>query len=85
MASGFVNSSEFQAKYGSLSHGEYVRQLYNNVLERDPDLEGQKNWVNALNAGETREHVLIGFSESTENQSQAAALVNGVDFQAWVG
>lgn len=85
VASGFVNSAEFQQKYGSLDNGEYVNQLYHNVLDRDADEAGYANWVNVLESGQTREFVLVGFSESTENQMQAAALVNGVDYQAWVG
>jgi hypothetical protein len=85
VANGFVNSAEFQEKYGDLDDGGYVTQLYNNVLDRDPDATGYSNWVGSLQAGATREHVLVGFSESAENQMQSAALVNGVDYQAWVG
>lgn len=85
VASGFVNSAEFQQKYGALDHGEYVNQLYRNVLNRDADEAGYANWVNVLESGQTREFVLVGFSESEENRMQAAALVNGVDYQAWVG
>ncbi len=85
VANGFVNSTEFQEKYGDLDDGGYATQLYNNVLDRDPDATGYSNWVGTLQAGATREHVLVGFSESAENQLQSAALVNGVDYQAWVG
>lgn len=85
VASGFVNSVEFQQKYGALDNGEYVNQLYHNVLDRDADDAGYANWVGHLESGQTREFVLVGFSESAENQMQAAALVNGTDYQAWVG
>jgi hypothetical protein len=85
VAHGFVTSAEFQSSYGSLSDSQYVTQLYQNVLNRAPDASGQANWLAHLEAGESREHVLTGFSESTENRLQAAALVNGVDYQAWVG
>jgi hypothetical protein len=85
VANGFVNSTEFQQKYGDLDDGGYVTQLYNNVLGRDPDAAGYSNWVGSLQAGATREHVLVGFSESAENQLHSAELVNGVDYQAWVG
>ena len=81
----FVTSAEFQSRYGALNDSEFVTQLYQNVLNRAPDASGQSNWMAHLNAGESREHVLTGFSESTENRLQAAALVNGVDYQSWVG
>jgi hypothetical protein len=85
VAHGFVTSAEFESRYGDLDNSEYVTQLYRNVLNRTPDASGHANWIAHLEAGETREAVLIGFSESAENRLQAAALVNGVDYQAWVG
>jgi hypothetical protein len=85
VAHGFVTSAEFESRYGDLDNSEYVSQLYQNVLNRTPDVSGHANWMAHLESGETREAVLIGFSESTENRLQAAALVNGVDYQAWVG
>jgi hypothetical protein len=85
VAHGFVTSAEFESRYGDLDNSEYVTQLYRNVLNRTPDASGHANWIAHLESGETRETVLIGFSESAENRMQAAALVNGVDYQAWVG
>lgn len=85
VAHGFVTSAEFESRYGDLDNSEYVTQLYQNVLNRTPDASGHANWMAHLESGETREAVLIGFSESAENRLQAAALVNGVDYQAWVG
>lgn len=85
VARGFVTSVEFESRYGSLSDSEYVTQLYQNVLNRAPDSAGYANWMSHLSAGESRETVLIGFSESTENRLQAEALLNGVDYQSWVG
>jgi Ca2+-binding RTX toxin-like protein len=67
IATGFVNSAEFQAKYGpSLTSTQFVTLLYNNVLHRAPDSGGLANWVGALNGGATRESVVTGFSESGE-------------------
>lgn len=85
VATGFVNSAEFQQKYGTLDNGEYVNQLYRNVLDREADEGGYANWVGVLDSGHTREFVLTGFSESEENRLHAAALVNGTDYQTWVG
>jgi hypothetical protein len=64
--SGFVNSAEFQAKYGATDNAQFVTLLYNNVLDRDPDAGGYSTWTNALNAGMAREDVVLGFSESAE-------------------
>lgn len=85
VASGFINSAEFQQKYGSLSNEDFVRQLYNNVLDREPDSDGLANWVANLNSGETREQVLVGFSESVEHQTRTADLVSDSDYLTWVG
>ncbi len=85
VAHGFMTSAEFQQKYGALSNGDFVNQMYQNVLHRGADATGFENWTHALEAGQTRESVLVGFSESVENQAHAAELVHGVSYQAWVG
>lgn len=69
VASGFTNSTEFKSLYGAnASNDTFVTALYLNVLHRAPDSEGQAYWRKHLDDGlETREQVLLGFSESTEN------------------
>jgi len=71
IAGGFTQSAEFLAKYGSLSNTQFVTQLYANVLDRAPDTAGLNSWLAELSAGQTREHVLIGFAESAEAISNA--------------
>ncbi|TCD11308.1 DUF4214 domain-containing protein [Oricola cellulosilytica] len=67
IAESFVNSAEFAAKYGSLSHTDFVALLYNNALDREPDQPGLDYWVLALDNGQvTTADMLIGFSNSTE-------------------
>lgn len=66
IASGFVNSQEFQNVYGSLSNQEFVTLLYNNVLDRAPDDNGLANWTSQLDGGRSRESVVVGFSNSAE-------------------
>jgi len=89
IADGFVNSAEFQAKYGALTDQEYVTQLYANVLHRAPDQSGLTTWMTALTPvgqsyvdssgvshagqGESRAYVLVGFAESQENIADCAA------------
>jgi Ca2+-binding RTX toxin-like protein len=66
IATGFINSTEFNTVYGALNNTQFVTTLYSNVLGRAPDAQGLANWVNMLNSGTSREAVVIGFSESTE-------------------
>jgi len=80
IAQGFVDSTEFAQKYGALSSSDFVTQLYANVLNRAPDAPGLQNFVNALNNGASREQVLVGFSDSTENRVNTAPLTH----DAWV-
>ncbi len=75
-ANGFMASPEFQSKYGSLSNGDFVSLLYNNVLGRSPDAAGLNGWTGALNAGATRASVLIGFSESPEHQAMLIPVID---------
>ena len=68
IASGFTNSGEFQAKYGSLSNADYLTQIYSNVLGRVADQAGYNAWLSAMNTGGyTKEMILVGFAESGEN------------------
>ena len=64
LATAFINSDEFQEKYGNVDNTGFVTLLYQNVLDREPDTDGLNYWVGELDGGETRENVLIGFSES---------------------
>ncbi|MBW3049794.1 hypothetical protein DNJ72_06510 [Prochlorococcus marinus XMU1403] len=71
VASSFLISTEFIARYGTQNSTEhYVNNLYKNVLGRDADLSGLLYWTEQINSGEeTRYEVLLGFSESAENKS----------------
>jgi Domain of unknown function (DUF4214) len=86
-ASGFINSAEFQSLYGANpSDTLFLTKLYNNVLDRDPDEGGLNYWIGQLNGGMSRESALINFSESNENVSNVAALIeNGIQYQPWLG
>ncbi len=80
VAQGFTDSNEFKQLYGTLSATDFVKQLYANVLNRAPDATGQQFWVDQLNSGATKQHVLIGFSDSTENHIKTATATH----DAWV-
>ena len=50
-----------------IDHQRFVSNLYEEVLDREPDSIGMNYWIGQLNSGdETRYEVLFGFSESAE-------------------
>ena len=71
VAASFLTSNEFKEKYGeNISNEQYVKTLYQNILDREPDTDGYNYWVGQLNNGvEDRSELLLGFAESTENQA----------------
>jgi hypothetical protein len=78
IASCFVNSSEFQQKYGiDISNNEYVYALYQNILGREPDAAGLQYWQDNLNSGKwSREEELSFFASSIENVGLTAVNIN---------
>lgn len=76
VAANFIASPEFNATYGNLNDTQFVAQLYQNVLHRGPDAGGLAfHTGNLANGANTRANVLVGFSESPENQ---AALIGTI-------
>jgi Ca2+-binding RTX toxin-like protein len=81
VAANFIRSSEFSNRYGaSLSNEMFVDNLYHNILGREPEQMGFDYWINVLQEGKAeRDSVLIGFSESLENQVLiTGAIVDGI-------
>lgn len=66
IAQHFTVSLEFRLRYGTLSDARFVRQIYLNVLGREPDAAGQAWWTARLAEGKSRGWVLVGFSQSPE-------------------
>jgi Ca2+-binding RTX toxin-like protein len=66
IAEGFTKSTEFQNIYGALDSEGFVRQLYRNVLDREPDMAGLTNWTRTIDEGGSREAVVRGFAQSSE-------------------
>jgi HD superfamily phosphodiesterase len=81
VASGFIGSAEFAAKYGAdLGDAAYVDALYANVLHRAADAGGVDFWMHTLQLG-SRAQLLVDFSESQENQAQViAAIQDGIGY-----
>jgi hypothetical protein len=85
VASHFIDSEEFADLYGSSpTNEEFVDLLYNNVLDRDPDAGGYNYWLTQMANGLSQEDVLIGFSESIENQLSLMGIVqDGIAYIGW--
>ena len=76
VANGFLGSQEYLRIYGGLDNTGFVTLLYNNVLDRAPDLGGLNDWLARLSGGASRAEIALGFSESREfaTATRAAAL-----------
>ncbi len=64
VAQNFFNSAEFLEK--NLDDETYVTLLYRTFFDRDPDSVGFEAWMDVLDSGLSRNHVLKGFAESVE-------------------
>jgi hypothetical protein len=70
LAQAFLDSAEFTSRFGdddAMSSSQFATRMYLNVLSRNPDPGGLDFWVRTLNAGASREKVLIDFALSPEN------------------
>lgn len=52
IAFNFAKSREFGNKYDGASNTEFLQQVYQNVLGRQPDSAGFEYWLNLLDSGE---------------------------------
>lgn len=65
--SGFVESVEYQTRFGDRSNEEFMSALYQFVLNRTPDASGFEFWMTVLNNGiMTRESMAKSFTQSRE-------------------
>lgn len=78
VAAGFTASEEFQSAYGGTSDSEFLTQIYNNVLGRNPDDAGLAYWTEQLADGMTRADLVLNFSESAENTAAKSAQVQTI-------
>jgi V8-like Glu-specific endopeptidase len=79
VAMAFIQSPEFQSRYGSLDNQGFVRGLYQNDLHRGADAAGLAYWTDALNAGLSRGALLVGFSDSFEHKRDMLPTVGDKD------
>jgi len=78
LAGNFMASPEFQSRFSVPGDDHFVNLLYQNVLDRAPDAAGMAYHVGRLADGVNRADILIGFSESPENQAATAATLVGM-------
>jgi hypothetical protein len=75
----FASSSEFTNRYGDLGDEAFVRRVYQNVLQREPDASGLAFWTGQLDRGvRSRGGVMTGFSESGEFVRNTFARVGAI-------
>lgn len=72
VSNSFAASAEFLSAHGGQTNLAFVQFVYRSVLRRDPDAAGQAFWTSKLDGGMSRGAVMIGFSESVENQAATA-------------
>jgi len=69
MLDAWLNSTEWNTRFGELNNTEFVTKLYTGMLHRQPDSEGLNYWVNVLENGElSRSELIISFYECSEYQ-----------------
>ncbi|MBR3515271.1 MAG: leucine-rich repeat protein [Lachnospiraceae bacterium] len=68
VAYGFIFSPEYLGR--NTDNEEYVAMLYQTILGRAGDAAGMQSWIDQLNNGSSREHILNGFLFSTEFAQQ---------------
>lgn len=67
---GFFFSKEFLGK--DISDDEFVTILYRTIFDREPDPSGKNAWLRVLAKGQSRNHVISGFTGSTEFKDMCA-------------
>ncbi|MBP5290990.1 MAG: DUF4214 domain-containing protein, partial [Lachnospiraceae bacterium] len=70
-AYGFFFSPEYTNR--NKTNREYVTDLYEAIMGRDPDEEGLETWISFLDKGTSREKVFAGFVNSDEFRADCAA------------
>ncbi|MFC0252407.1 DUF4214 domain-containing protein [Massilia consociata] len=84
VANEFMKQKEFDALYGiNPTEAQFVRQLYLNILDREPDAAGYEYWINVIN-DDNRAQIIVDFSEGFENKAQVIEIIgSGIEFTPW--
>jgi Tol biopolymer transport system component len=77
IAQSFARSTEFTRRYGNVGNRDYVKLVYQNVFERQPDPSGLSYWTAKLDSKAlSRGAVIVQFSESSEGKRRLAGPTN---------
>jgi murein DD-endopeptidase MepM/ murein hydrolase activator NlpD len=68
----FAASREFTDRYGRLGNADFVKLVYQNVFERNPDNAGFLHWTYQLDHGKSRGWVMRQMCESPEYTGKTA-------------
>jgi hypothetical protein len=82
IANSFYLAEEFRNQFSSFDDEGYINQLYLNVLERPADQPGFDYWLEQLANGLTHADILVSFSESAENFSNASDWLPGLSYDS---
>ncbi|MEP6791201.1 MAG: DUF4214 domain-containing protein, partial [Ramlibacter sp.] len=84
VANNFISSPEFLKAYNSLDNVQFINLLYVNVLHRSAETAGVTYYTGNLVSGfSSRADVVVGFSESPENQAALIGTIqNGMVYTA---
>ncbi len=101
IAENFALSQEFEARYGGKDFGDFLDQLYQDVLFREPDAAGKAYWLDKLknDSKVTRGSIVVFFTEgdelrqTTSQRSEFVALTSllenrmpsDAEIAAWIG
>jgi hypothetical protein len=81
MSQHFADAPEFKSTYGTLSDEEFVKLVYQNVLNRSADQSGLNYWKGLLvDKTLVRGSVMTGFSESEENKKLTINNIRVISF-----
>jgi hypothetical protein len=76
LASNFLDSPEFLARFGRPDDTGFIKRAYEQALGRQADEEGLAFWQAKLAGGVSRAEMLTGFSESDENRLLTSLKMN---------
>jgi hypothetical protein len=66
LINGFIFSDENKAMTTGDTNEQFITSLYRLIFDRVPDADGFKGWLDAMNAGMTKEEVVSHFASSAE-------------------
>ena len=82
MARRFLTSDEFVNRFGALNDVQYIQRLYANAFNRSPSNNEINDWLAYLNAGNTRQQLMLVFAESAEHRTATWSTLSA---GLWVG